>query len=115
MLFCRKHVTETNAHDSLAAQFRLSQIDEPGSIDSFDDLAVQSVDLIFLSVNKTKTNHAHADWRGQLEAVVIPYPIGKRVREVHVFAQTRSHAFVSEAAKNDPRLQRPKPPAELDT
>ena len=103
MFFRREHVTEANAHHGSAAQFRLGEISAARSIDLLHDFAVQFVDVVRcsrscpgrrhrcrLQVQQTKTNHAHADWRGELEAIVLFDPVGEQICEANLFAQARN-------------------------
>ena len=99
MFFRREHITKANSHHRSAAQFCLRQISASGSIDSLHNLAVQLIDgdgapsRRSLSArrrrrvsNKSKTNHTHADGRGQLEAVIGLDPAREQVCHAHLFA-----------------------------
>src|SRR5437762_14227882 len=89
MFFGSEHVTEANSHHCSAAQFCLCEISASGSIDSLHEFAVQIIEFLFVGANKTKTNHAHADRSGELEAVVFFDPVGEQVCKANLFAQAR--------------------------
>src|SRR5690348_16656994 len=101
MLFRCEHITQANPHHCLAMQFCLREISASRSIDSLHDLAVDFVTAINEAggplcradcarrghrvSNESKTNHTHADGRGELEVVISVDPACEQVCHAHLF------------------------------
>src|SRR5260370_42603090 len=115
MLLGREHISETDSHDSLRAQFRLSEIGATARVDSPDDLTVRDVDLTFVAADKAEENDRQHDRGGQLKAIVDLDPVGKKSCQPDVFAHERDHPFPTKHAPDDPRFQGTKSPAEYNT
>ncbi len=86
MLLGGKDVTQADSHHGAAAQFCLSKVSSPRGIDSFDDLAVEIVDLVFFTSDKAKTDHRHHHRRREFEAFIGFDPIDEQIRQTHLVA-----------------------------
>src|SRR6267143_195733 len=109
-----EHVSETNPHHGATAQFGLVQISATRGVDSFNDLAVEDVDLGFVTSHKPETNDRQDYRRREFEAFVALDPIRERVSETHLIAQSIGHSNAAERTPDHPRFESAETAAELN-